>query len=163
MFPKRPRLQTFDYIGRHRYYLTFCTHNRARVFVDRAIVDPVWSHILQTATSHAFAVLAYVFMPDHAHFLFKGEADNADLRACEAMCKQKSGYWYATQTGRRLWQPSFHDRALRDDETDLFIVRYILENPIRSGLVDRWENYPFLGCTLMARPELLRVLREIPR
>ena len=51
MRSRRPRLKTFEYIGRYRYFLTFCTHNNDRVFVCADSVDLVWSQILQTATS----------------------------------------------------------------------------------------------------------------
>ena len=77
------------------------------------------------------------------------------------MCKQKSGYAYSQHTGRRLWQPSFYDHVLDDDETDLFVIRYILQNPVRAGLVDRCEEYPFGGCSELSVPEMVKVLREV--
>ena len=56
-----------------------------------------------------------------------------------------------------LWQPSFHDRVLRDDESDLHVLRYILWNPVRAGLVERPEDYPFLGSTTHSVSEIVRM------
>ena len=76
-------------------------------------------------------------------------------------CKQKSGHAYKQNRHRRLWQPSYFDRVLRDEATDLFVIRYILENPVRAGLVERCEDYPYLGCSLMSIPEMLKVLQDV--
>ena len=81
MLPKRARLKTFDYVGRYRYFLTFCTQNRHHAFIDAGVVARVWRQILQTAAGYGFSITAHVFMPDHAHLLVKGECEDADLRA----------------------------------------------------------------------------------
>jgi putative transposase len=38
----------------------------------------------------------------------------------------------------------FHDRCLaRTDETLADVARYIVENPVRAGLVQRPEDWPY--------------------
>jgi len=37
--PKRPRLEKFDYRGRHHYFLNFGTHGKQIVFTHAAVVD----------------------------------------------------------------------------------------------------------------------------
>lgn len=49
------------------------------------------------------------------------------------------------------WQKDFYDHVLRTDEKIVVQVRYILDNPVRKGLVKMWEEYPFkgaVGCKL---------------
>jgi REP element-mobilizing transposase RayT len=36
-----------------------------------------------------------------------------------------------------IWQPGFHDHALRHDDDVAEIARYIVANPLRAGLVAR--------------------------
>jgi hypothetical protein len=48
-------LKTFDYIGLHRYLLTFCTHERQKRFVDEQRVDVVREQ-MRAATDESFAV-----------------------------------------------------------------------------------------------------------
>jgi hypothetical protein len=38
-----------------------------------------------------------------------------------------------------------YDRILRHDEATLSVARYILENPVRAGLVNSPDEYPFSG------------------
>jgi REP element-mobilizing transposase RayT len=44
---------------------------------------------------------------------------------------------------KALWQKSSYDRVIRYNETVEAAVNYVLNNPIRKGIVDRWEDYPF--------------------
>ncbi|WP_423835161.1 transposase [Stutzerimonas stutzeri] len=46
------------------------------------------------------------------------------------------------ESGARVWQRGFHDRALRQDEDMIEAARYIVANPLRAGLVERIGDYP---------------------
>lgn len=152
---RRPRLATFSYIGFHRYSLTFCTIARHRVLTSSAVVTPILSQILGVAEREGFALLAYCFMPDHLHLLVEGRRDDANLRRFVHAAKQQSAYEYARTTGRGLWQPSYYDHVLRDEEATKRTIRYILENPIRAGLAASISDYPFLGSTEFTMQEIL--------
>lgn len=100
-----------------------------------------------------FKVWAYCFMPDHLHLLLEGEARDADLKRLITVFKQISGYKYGQGVSQRfsaekeskLWQPSFYDHVLRKDEDLLDVVRYILDNPVRKGLVRNYTEYMHSG------------------
>ncbi len=51
-------LKTFNYLGLHRYSLTFCTDRRRHLFTKQAAVDLVLAQISRTATENQFAVIA---------------------------------------------------------------------------------------------------------
>jgi len=84
-------------------------------------------------------------MPDHIHLLIDGEKAEADMRSFNSLFKQKAGYWFKGIYHDKLWQPGYYERVLRDDEATLVVVRYILENPVRRGLVEHFTDYPNLG------------------
>jgi hypothetical protein len=42
-----------------------------------------------------------------------------------------------------LWQKSYYDHVVRDDEALSAVVRYIIENPARARLVESPEDYPY--------------------
>jgi hypothetical protein len=42
-----------------------------------------------------------------------------------------------------LWSRGFHDRALRDSESSRLAARYLIGNPLRTGLTDKVGQYPF--------------------
>ena len=156
-------LRAFDYIGLHRYFLTFCTNGRHRLFVNPEVVAVVWSQILRSAAQEQFAVVAYCFMPDHLHLLVEAQSQNADGRAFIALAKQLAGFQYARTFVGRLWQRYGFERVLRDDEATLIVARYIIENPVRAGLVATPESYPFSGSELYALGDILGAVGELPR
>ncbi len=78
---------------------------------------------------------AYCFMPDHVHLLLEGTSPTSDLPRLIARWKQKTGYAHRCATGAILWQGGFFDHVLRQEEDRHALVRYIIANPIRAGLV----------------------------
>jgi REP element-mobilizing transposase RayT len=107
-----------------------------------------------------FEVIAHVMMPDHVHLLVGGTSDTASLRSFASLAKQRAAFEYRRVTRRELWQPSYYDHVLRDDESSLPFVRYILENPVVAGLVQRCEAYPYVGTGTVPVLEMLNELNE---
>ena len=105
-------------------------------------------------------------MPDHLHLLVEALAQNVDCRAFIKRAKQLAGFHYAKTFGGRLWQRYGFERVLRDDEATLIVARYIVDNPVRAGLVVKPESYPFSGSEVYALEDILAAvgeLRMVPR
>ena len=146
MYPRHPEhLKTFDYIGPYRYFLTFCTHERRARFMKADAVRLVHEQILRAASDNGFAVLAYCYMPDHLHLLVDGRTDTCDCKRFISLAKQFSGYYFQQATGERLWQRYGFEKTLRGEHASVSVARYIVENPIRAGLVNNALEYPFAG------------------
>ena len=96
---------------------------------------------------------------DHLHLLVEGQAENADGRQFVARAKQYSGFYYSKAFGGRLWQRFGYQRALRSDESTLSVARYILENPLRAGLVRNVRKYPYLGSEMYTVDAILDAIR----
>jgi REP-associated tyrosine transposase len=154
-YPKH--LATFDYVGPHRYFLTFCTHNRKPFFTRGLIVACVIDEFLRVAVEERLEILAYCFMPDHVHLLVEGVQDDSDLRRFIFRLKQATGFTFQQRFKERLWQRYGYERVLRGDEATRDIVRYTLNNPIRAKLVEDLSLYPFIGSSRYTRAELLEL------
>jgi len=154
------RLPGFDYLGCHRYFLTYGTFERTRQFLDANNVALVSTQFLRAASEERFEILTYCFMPDHVHLLIEATDDGCDGKAFIKASKQYSGYYFKAQTGRRLWQRDSFERVLRDTEGSLAVARYILANPVRAGLVQRPLDYPHSGSFVWNRENLLEVFLE---
>ena len=163
MLPKRPRLDAALYVGLRRYFLTFCTARRRAWFLQADAVRLVCNQILQSAELFDMDLIAYCFMPDHVHVLVEGCTDRADLRAFVHQAKQRAAFAFTRKWAGPLWQPSYYDRVLRDDDATLPAARYILENPVRAGLVASPLEYPFIGSRRYAVEEILEAVRWQPR
>jgi putative transposase len=152
---KPDHLKSFDYVGLHRYFLTFCTFERRRVFVDAGAVDLVLPQILRAAGDERFAICAYCFMPDHLHLLAEGQCDASDGKRLIARAKQFSGFYYKKAKGEALWQRYGYERTLRDEDPGLSVARYIVENPVRARLAARVQDYPFVGSAIWTIEQIL--------
>ncbi len=97
------------------------------------------------ANALAFHLLAYCFMPDHVHILVQGKNDEARLLQFVQRFKQLTGYRYKRAYGYSLWQQSFYDRVLRDDEDIVTVGEYIFGNPVTAGLVADTSDYALSG------------------
>jgi putative transposase len=150
-----PRLKTFDYLGFYRYFLTICTYDRTHIFIDGESVDLVLTQLSRTADDQRFLVIAYCFMPDHVHLLVEGIHPAADLREFVRIFKQRSSFAWKGNKGTTLWQRSYFEHVLRDDEDTTCVAKYTLENPVRANLAQRPEDYPYLGSMTMEVRDLI--------
>jgi putative transposase len=151
----RPRrLSGFSYVGRAQYFLTFCTNSRLIAFDTARSVSEAWQQFQLAAADERFAMLAYCFMPDHVHLLVEGTNETSDLRKFAKMAKQRAGTAYTRRTGRKLWQEGYYEHVLRGDENVVAVARYILANPVRAGLAESIESYPFSGSERWTMSEL---------
>jgi REP element-mobilizing transposase RayT len=94
-------------------------------------------------------------MPDHLHLLVTGERATSDLRTFAERAKQRSAFWYRRRACGRLWQRSYWDRVLRNDDAMFAAARYILANPVRAGFVSHPADYPFSGSCVHERQALM--------
>jgi REP element-mobilizing transposase RayT len=126
------------------YIATSVTYARIPIFAELEI-----GRILVNAFRHQqdlgrASTLAYVVMPDHFHWLVQ-LAEQATLASIVHSVKSYTAHQinHARATVRRkVWQPGFHDHALRREEDLLATARYIVANPLRAGLVDDIREYP---------------------
>jgi putative transposase len=155
-------LKAFDYIGFHRYFLTFCTLRRRRHFVTADKVDLVRSQIVRAAAREGHSLLAYCYMPDHAHVLVEGVHATAHGRRFIALAKQFSAFHFKRTFGEALWQRYGYERVLRNEEGTLSVARYIVENPLRAGLVANICDYAFVGSETYGRDALFEAVQGAP-
>ena len=154
VFPRRPgRIVGFSYVGLHRYSVTICTFRRKSVFVTCDDVDAVLMFIRQCGSGFGFVVHAYCFMPD---LVVAAKSEQSDFRRFMSNWKQRSGYQFKQQTGERLWQDSYFDHVLRDDEQTQTAMKYVLENPVRKGMVATFEDYRACGSDLYTVSQLMQ-------
>ncbi|NWB96044.1 transposase [Pseudomonas gingeri] len=141
--PHGNRLRTGRYSESGRIYLlTAVTHNRDPVFDDWQLGRLVVNEFKHAQQSGIADSLAWVVMPDHIHWLV--QLHNGDLPRLMQGVKSRSARAVNRWRERReaLWQKGYFDRALRREEDLKAMARYIIDNPLRAGLVRRIGDYP---------------------
>jgi len=99
-------------------------------------------------------------MPDHLHLLVEGQTLEADCKRFINKSKQYSGFYFKQQFRDVLWQRYSFERVLRKDDDTLVVAKYILENPVRAGLVAAVEQYPFVGSFEYPLEDLLAAAQQ---
>ncbi len=145
-FRRKPnRLKDFEYTNPFIYFITICSYEKNKTFVNSDTVSEMLKHLEKSADKHNVQVLAYCFMPDHVHLLVGSNDAEGNLINFIKDFKQKTGYEFKKKHDVSLWQKSFYDHILRKEESVIDLVRYIFNNPVRKGLVTEFKKYPFLG------------------
>ena len=104
----------------------------------------VLDHLLEGDRVFYHAVTAVV-MPDHCHLLIRPKPEYGLSRVMKGI-KGVSARLINQSRGRRgsIWQDESLDRIMRDEDEAIEKAQYILENPVRAGLVDNPLDYPFV-------------------
>jgi REP element-mobilizing transposase RayT len=151
---KRHRLPREFYRGEISVAFTLCVRNDVASgfsLSDIKIVNK-FTEILDSIIEKAGCIVpVYCFMPDHQHIMVTGTRADSDIWKVIVSYKQKTGFWMSTNKPGMRWQKGFYDHIIRVNRDVTTQVRYILDNPVRKGLVSSWEEYPFkgsIGCRL---------------
>jgi len=140
-----PRVKGFSYRGYYRYFITACTQGRLHWFADARRAHDLTAQLSPFFATYGFEVLAYCVMPDHVHLLLEGLTADANLREAMRQWKQKTARECMTRYRARLWQAGFHERVLREGDDIRAVVGYVLQNPVRAGLVRSARDWPWIG------------------
>ncbi|MGB5161465.1 MAG: transposase [Thermoanaerobaculia bacterium] len=125
-----------EYPEGYPLHATICTRLGLSFFLDHSLARPVFELL-----NEQDCTLAACLMPDHLHWLLSDAS-----RAQEAVSRFKSvstrTSWSQGRHGK-LWQRSFWDHVIRRQEDLKAVAEYIIQNPVRQGLVREAREYPF--------------------
>jgi putative transposase len=103
-------------------------------------------------------VYGYVVMPEHVHLLLS-EPEGAMLAKAVQMLKSKVSL-AARKMGKRdigdtpFWQARYYDHNVRNSEAFVTQLRYIHRNPVKRGLCERPEDWPWSSFRAWAMGEM---------
>ncbi len=83
----------------------------------------------------------FVIMPDHLHVLLTPAVDISLERAMQ-LIKGRFSYRLGSSKRGFVWQESFTNHRVRDEQDYVRHAEYIRLNPVRARLVERPELYP---------------------
>ena len=133
-------------------FVTACTHQRQRLLDNHATHDMFLTFCRMGAESGCY-VGRYVLMPDHLHLFvaISPVAAVSDRRGqplshwVKALKGKLSAHWRTRSISAPHWQKGFFDHVLRSSESYSEKWRYVLANPVRAGLTQVTEEWPYAG------------------
>jgi REP element-mobilizing transposase RayT len=125
--------------------VTIDTRDRRPVFANLDLADAAAIVLHAHAVARGVGLHSYCLMPDHVHLLLEPSA-TCDIVTFVGEYKglAQRAVWQEGASGP-LWQRSFWDHFLRADEAVERVAAYVVNNPVRAGMVAEWKQYPFAG------------------
>ncbi len=156
----------------HLHFITFGCYRRAQLFGSEAARDRFVQILGEVRDRYSFALLGYVVMPDHVHLVI-GEAPGATPSTVMQVLKQRSSREVrgvcrasAAELGQ-FWERRFYDFNIRTWKKLNEKLQYMHMNPVKRGLVDEpqmwpWSSYLFhaKGITGKVRMDLAPWVKE---
>lgn len=147
--PKRKpnRLSDFDYSASGAYFVTICTKDKMCILsrivgeglcaLPQNILTPIGIEVeksieyINTNYTNVF-INKYIIMPNHIHLIVvlnakSGGRGNPPLQNVVGQLKSYTTKKY----GEQLWQRSYHDHIIRDENDYLKIWEYINSNALK--------------------------------
>jgi putative transposase len=128
------------------FFITFCTSRR---WVLPAVARAITLETCLRSHRRECDLDAVVVMPDHVHLLLTPllkDGRTISIPEITQTLKSVSAHRINKALGRKgcVWQEESFDRALRREEAADAKILYMLENPVRAGLVDNPMDYRWL-------------------
>jgi putative transposase len=134
---------------RELYFITICCRPR---HINRLAKPEIAEALFETVHHRQIQQLwwphIFLLMPDHLHTLISFPPSEKLIRTIISKWKE----WTAKSMDI-LWQDDFFEHRLRSEESRREKAAYILENPVRKGLVARPEDWNFVYFAAGCDPE----------
>lgn len=124
-------------------FLTVCTKSKKPILANKKVhglLREAWS------TADSWLVGRYVLMPDHLHlFCSPTMGTSVTLTQWVSFWKSHTARHWPDPGDTPVWQRDFWDTQLRKEESYSNKWQYLLENPMRAGLVTNAMDWPYQG------------------
>jgi putative transposase len=133
------------------FFTSFATWERRFILQSNPLCDLLLNVIRESRTRQRFQVHEFVFMRNHVHLILTP----APLVSLEkAMQFIKGGFSYRARRemifNGEIWQKGYNEHRIRDADEYAKHVEYLWMNPVKAGLVEHPEEYPYSSARLNA-------------
>jgi len=122
------------------FFITSVTAQRRTLFQRVAVCDLLVDVLQHYRSQGKYLLHDFVIMPDHFHALITPAPEISLEKAVQFI---KGGFSFRLRSKLPVWQPSFTNHRIRDAEDFERHREYVRMNPVRAGLVESVEVYPY--------------------
>ena len=126
------------------YHVVFRGINRQHIFEDKSDFIYFLASIKKLKAAMLFEIHAYCLMSNHVHLLIK-EAQVGDISLIMKRLLTKYAMYFNQKYERSgaLIASRYKSVPVEIDEYFIPLIRYIHQNPVKAGIVDKPEAYSF--------------------
>ncbi|MFZ5432426.1 MAG: REP-associated tyrosine transposase [Calditrichota bacterium] len=127
------------------HFVTTVTNVRGDWFIDEVICTEILNYFEEYRNKYEISCHGYVLMPDHFHALLSQRTDESVIPAVMQSFKKITSRQClpAGYPAKRLWRYRYDDVPVPGRNAALTKLNYLHENPLRKGLCDVVESYPW--------------------
>jgi len=127
------------------YWISAFKAEGAQTFDNQLCFQAILEQADQLEREGSLYCLAIVLMPDHLHMVARLGAE-ANLSKTMKRFKGASAFRINQLRGTKgsVWYEGFHDHLLRPDQPPANFVKYLLQKPVKAGLVKNPFDWPYL-------------------
>jgi len=131
------------------YFVTICVRRRLFLLATDEVHFAFREFAKRGFEKKHIATSRYVMMPDHMH-LFVSGSHAFKLEQWGRMLKSALGRVarrriVPSRSLSEIWERGFFDHVIRNAESYAEKWEYVRQNPVRAGLVERTEDWPYQG------------------
>lgn len=126
-------------------FITICTKDKRPLFRNTVLAKEILQLIREISLSNEIPIYAYCIMCDHVHLLSSASEKQGIIEFVTELKSLSTKLAWKHSFRGTIWQRSFYDHFLRRDEDVYVTAMYILNNPVRKGLVNEWKEYKLCG------------------
>ena len=126
------------------YHIMFRGVNYQNLFEEKQDYQKLYETILQIKEEMKFEIYAYCFMSNHVHIVLK-EKEYKDISLIMKRILTKYSRWYNIKYRRTgaLIANRYKSIPVEVDEYFLHLIRYVHQNPIKAGMVEKPGDYRY--------------------
>ena len=132
------------------HFVTTVTRIRGQWFTEPRLCTSILRAFERSRAKTKLNCLGFVLMPDHFHVLLHQPDDGPWVPRCIAGFKKSSPYWFSIPEfhGVRLWRDGYDDVLVPGSAAVYTKLNYLHHNPVRRGLIQEPEKYPWSSAGL---------------
>jgi REP-associated tyrosine transposase len=163
--PRRAR----SIVGGYAYHVLNRANGRLRLFKKQADFAAFERVVAEAFERVPLRILGYTLMGNHWHFVVwprqrQGQQVSEFFRWLTVTHSQRWHAHHGTSGMGHVYQGRFKSFPIAEDEHLVAVLRYVERNPLRAGLVERAEEWPWgsLHRRMFGAPEERALLAESP-
>ena len=153
--PRKPRLEIPGY-----YHILNRGVERRVVFKEASDYEHFEALMCNSLKSHGITLHNYCLMPNPYHLLI--ETSTGNLSKFMRQLNMNYAIYFNKKYNRvgHLWQGRFKSCYVTDEAYLYTLMRYIEQNPLKAGMVQRLEEYPYSSYRHFLEGEIPESLRH---
>ncbi|MHB0998366.1 MAG: REP-associated tyrosine transposase [Armatimonadota bacterium] len=124
------------------YHIIIRTAGARKLFHEPTVAADIFNGIMTGKIAQESDLYAVCLMPNHVHLLLGIKHVNL-IDLIKGWKAFTTNHLHQSGINGDIWQRSFYDHAMRYEENLLATAKYILENPVRAGVVPESSAYPY--------------------